>query len=246
MTLPTKTELQQGGIVDFTDNHKGVVTNTLKIAKPLGKRHHDITRKVDSLVKKLLIDKRELSLIYFIDSANRKQKAYELTEESALQVIMGLSGDKAEQLHKEIAHAFVEMKDELSGWQSGKLFAANATKFANDAIHRLGIRLTNEYPESAKGRLIYIHFQNAMNVAITGKSKIDRSELAKEQLIRLAMLEIAVNEAIEARVNEDSMLVRDETYSGIKSGELREKIINKDKALSLLSKVKNRGLQNAA
>ena len=96
MSLPTKAELLHGDLVDFTGNHKSVATNTLKIAEPLGKRHHDITRKVDSLVTKGLIDKRKLSLIYFVDSANRKQKAYELNEESALQVVMGLSGKKAE------------------------------------------------------------------------------------------------------------------------------------------------------
>jgi len=234
MALPTKSELLQGELVDFTVNHKNVTTNTLKIAEALGKRHHDITRKVDSLVKKGLIGKRELSLIYFVDSANREQKAYELNEEPALQVVMGLSGKRVELLHKEIAQSFVAMKSELHDWKTGRYLASDTTKIASDAIHRLGIRLSNEHPKSGKGRLIHIHFQSAMSRAVTGKTKVNRNEFTKEQLVQLAMLEIAVNDAIEARTKEDSMVVRDDVLAMINATAEKETRNGKQTEMSLI------------
>tara|TARA_R110001583_G_scaffold195485_1_gene374111 strand:- start:2318 stop:3037 length:720 start_codon:yes stop_codon:yes gene_type:complete len=197
MSLPTKAELLHGDLVDFTGNHKSVATNTLKIAEPLGKRHHDITRKVDSLVTKGLIDKRKLSLIYFVDSANRKQKAYELNEESALQVVMGLSGKKAEQLHKEIAQGFVRMKLELHDWRTGRLIASDSTKQANDKVYQLQAELAEEIPGSKRCTMIFIHFQRAITKSVTGTAKTERAMMTAHQLYQVEQLEQMVNNEIE-------------------------------------------------
>ena len=101
-TEPTKADLLQGRLVDFTVQHKDVATNTLKIADALDVPHKNVTRVVRRLLKNEKIDRLATERIY-LDKLNRKQSFFRLGEVEALRVIMNLKGDKADQLHKEIA-----------------------------------------------------------------------------------------------------------------------------------------------
>lgn len=196
--LPIKHCRLQSNLVNIDYQHKKVVTSTLQIAKSLEVRHYDILRKVDLLLQKGLIDKRDFSFIYYRDSANRKQKSYELNEQSALQVIMGLSGKKAEQLHKVIAQAFIELKKELHQWKTGRLLATDATKQANDEVAWLQVELAKDIPSSGKPKLLFVHIQIAINKAVTGLGKkLDRNTLPIDHLKGIERLEQAVQAEIK-------------------------------------------------
>lgn len=195
--LPTIADLIQQELVVIDNSHKNVTTNTVRLSEELGKRHYDIVRKVDSLAKKRLIDKRKLSLIYFLDSANRRQKSYDLNEEIALQVIMGLSGSKAEILHKKIAGLFVSMKAELAEWQKTRQTIIEPTKSCNDSIKWLQMELSSEIPESRKSGLIYQHIQEAITKAESGNARTKRETMTVQQLEMVEWLELRSQEEIE-------------------------------------------------
>ena len=123
--LPTTEQLLHGDLVNFTGNHKDVATNTIKIAKSLGIKHSNIIRSVRRLIKNGNISQLTCEPSDYLNERGKSYKYYELGEVEALQVVMALSGKKAEQLQKEIAQGFVRMKLELHDWQAGRLIAIN-------------------------------------------------------------------------------------------------------------------------
>ena len=241
--LPTKVELLAGTLVDFTVKHKAVATNTLKIAAALGVRHSDVTKIVRRLFKKGKIDSSLRSPISrglseqsdypnkedgisprtcaqsdYLNERGRAYKFFELDETSALQVIMNMTGDKADELHKRVAIAFVSMKSELIDWRTGRKVAVETTKLANDALHKLGIRLKEQHPNSKKVAYIFNHFQGAITKRVTGISRTDRQHMTSVQLQEVSRLEMAVNAAIEPRLAEDPMKVRNDVFNQLKEG----------------------------
>jgi len=114
---PTKSDLFSNSLVVIDSQHKKITINTRSIALEVGKRNGDLNKKIRYLIKKGLIDEGKLSPTYYTDSSSRKQKSYNLDEETALQLVMSLSGTKAELLHKKIAIFFTLMKAELIEWR---------------------------------------------------------------------------------------------------------------------------------
>jgi phage regulator Rha-like protein len=220
MTPPTKSELLQGGIVDFTGNHKEVATNSIKIAESLDVQHSDVTRVIKRLHKNGAISQRTIPVSDYLSERGKAYKYYELNEEVALQVVMSLSGKKAEQLHKVIAQAFVAMKAELNDWRTGRRIASDSTKLANDNIHWLHKALAEVIPESKRYTMLFIHVQQAINKAATGSAKVeDRNKLLTCQLHRIEQLEQAVHAEIE-RLKADDIApeqIRDDVLAMIKS-----------------------------
>ena len=115
--LPTKADLLHGELVDITANHKNVETNSLKIAKSLDVQHSDVTRNIKRLIKSGAISQRNIAVSDYLSERGKSYQYYHLKEVEALQVIMSLSGSKAEQLHKELAQAFVSVKKENAEWR---------------------------------------------------------------------------------------------------------------------------------
>jgi phage regulator Rha-like protein len=196
--LPSKIDLLKGGLVDFTSNHKSVATNSLKIAESLDVQHSDVTRVIKRLLKNGAISQRTIAVSDYLSERGKAYKYYELNEVEALQVVMSLTGKKAEQLHKVIAQAFVAMKSELNDWRTGRHLASDSTKLANDNIFWLSTALTETMPASKKGSLLFVHIQQAINKAATGSAKVeDRNKLLTCQLHRIEQLEQAVHVQIE-------------------------------------------------
>ncbi len=217
--LPTCPDLLTGILVDFTSKHKGVATNTLKIAEALDIRHSDVKAIVRRLAQKGLIDVRRRSHIY-LDSLNRKQSYFELGEEEALQVVMSMKGYKAERLHKEVAQAFISMKEELIDWQTGRLQVSESTKVANDSVFWLKTELEKVIPESNRCKMLFIHIQQGINKAVTDHARIERSLLDREQLDAINALESHVRNSIEAFKTKGmpAEQIREEIMALIKSG----------------------------
>lgn len=227
--LLTKADLLKGVLVDFTAEHKTIATNTLKIAQALDVKHGNVTRVVRRLIKNGKfsscfkgIDNPTSERIYS-DNLNRKQPFFELGEVAALQVIMNMKGDKADNLHREVAQDFVLMKGELLNWRTGRLQASESTKSANDSIYWLKTELEKSIPTSKRCTMLFIHVQQAINKAITDKSTIERSSLPISQLEGLNDLENSVKESID-RLKGDGLPaqeIRGEILRLIKSGALQ-------------------------
>ncbi len=74
------------------------VTTTLKIAEVFGKRHGNVVRAIDVIKSsKAYTDKGQpnFGLADYIDEQGKAQKCYEATEEGAMLLIMGFTGERA-------------------------------------------------------------------------------------------------------------------------------------------------------
>jgi len=201
--LPTKADLLHGELVDITANHKNVETNSLKIAKSLDVQHSDVTRNIKRLIKSGAISQRNIAVSDYLSERGKSYQYYHLKEVEALQVIMSLSGSKAEQLHKELAQAFVSVKKENAEWRSGRLIATNTTKLANDQLELLKQDLFRINPASNKAVHLYSNTQKAINKAVTGiYGALNRETLHTHQLNDIGRLEWRLSETIERLRNE--------------------------------------------
>ena len=196
-TLPTKANLFSNSLAVIDSQHKKITINTLSIAIEVDKRNGDLNKKIRSLVKKGLIDEGKLSPTYYVDLSNRKQKSYDLDEETALQLVMSLSGTKAELLHKKIAISFTQMKAELVVWRQSRQAVIDPTKAANNSIEWLRLELIKEIPESRKSSFLYINIQKAIIKAATGNGRTDRAEMNTTQLKVVKSLEDLVHGEVE-------------------------------------------------
>jgi len=216
----TKSDLFSKSLAVIDNQHKKITINTRSIALEVGKRNGDLNKKIRYLIKKGLIDEGKLSPTYYTDSSSRKQKSYNLDEETALQLVMSLSGTKAELLHKKIAMSFTLMKAELYEWKKSRQDVIEPTKTCNDAIEWLRLELLKEIPESGKPKFLYINIQKAVTKAATGNANTDRSVMTSEQLRIIGWLEIQVHDEIERMKTLDfsAVKIRESILELLKAG----------------------------
>lgn len=192
--LPTKLELLQQALVVIDKDHRQVCTNTLKVAEHFGKRPADINRRIGNLIKK---GKCNIAPTYYLDEQGRKQKYYVLNRKIFSQVVLGFTGDKAEDFRAEYVEQFEKNLEELLEWRNTRHNTIQPTKIANDSIEWLRLELIKEIPESRKPGLIYIHIQNKINRLASDKAGIKRNDMTTEQLKVVEWLEIQVHDEIE-------------------------------------------------
>jgi phage regulator Rha-like protein len=217
--LPTKAELLQGDLVAITTNHRDVETNSIKIAKSLDVQHSDVTRVIKRLVTNKAISQRTVAVSDYLSERGKSYNYFRLKEVEALQVVMSLSGAKAEQLHKEIAQAFVNMKKEIAEWRTQALLTTDTTKQANDHIHWLQKELTKVIPTSMRCKMLFIHIQQAITKAATGSAKTKREVMTAHELFQVGELEQQVRKIIERlrRAGIDAVQIRDDTLSMVRA-----------------------------
>ena len=218
-TKPTQSELLQGGLVDITVHHKSVETNSLKIAQNLDVQHSDVTRIIKRLIANEAISQRTVSVSDYLSDRGKLYNFYHLREVEALQVIMSLTGEKAEKLHKEIAQAFVSVKKENAEWRAQALITTSTTKQANDQVYWLRNELAEIIPTSKRCTMLFVHIQGAINQVATGKANTKRDTMTACQLQKVGKLEQQVYAHIEQLRREglDAEAVRDATMAMIKA-----------------------------
>jgi Rha family phage regulatory protein len=217
--LPTKSDLQKGSLVDFTGRHKSVSSNSLKIANALNVKHSNVTRVIRKLTVNEKISRLNCEPSDYLNDRGKSYRFYILDETASLQVVMGLSGAKAEQLHKEIAQAFVSMKKENAEWRTQALLTTDTTKQANDHIHWLQIELAKVIPTSMRCTMLFVHIQGAITKAATGSAKTKRDMMTAYQLFQVEELEQQVRKIIERlrRAGIDAVQIRDDTLAMIRA-----------------------------
>ena len=218
-TKPTQSELLQGGLVDITEHHKSVETNSLKIAQNLDVQHSDVTRIIKRLIANEAISQRTVSVSDYLSDRGKLYNFYHLREVEALQVIMSLTGAKAEKLHKEIAQAFVSVKKENAEWRAQALITTSTTKQANDQVYWLRNELAEIIPTSKRCTMLFVHIQGAINQVATGKANTKRDTMTACQLQKVGKLEQQVYAHIEELRWEglDAEAIRDATMAMIKA-----------------------------
>jgi Rha family phage regulatory protein len=231
-TLPTKADLQKGSLVDFTGRHKSESSNSLKIANALNVKHSNVTRVIRKLTVNEKISRLNCEPSEYLNERGKSYRYYILDETASLQVVMGLSGAKAEQLHKEIAQAFVSMKKENAEWRTQALLTTDTTKQANDHIHWLQKELTKVIPTSMRCTLLFVHIQGAITKAATGSAKTKRDMMTACQLFQVGKIEQQVRKNIERLRRE-----------GIAAEHIREAVMGLIKAQSKSDETEAIGLQ---
>jgi len=232
VTLPTKADLQKGSLVDFTGRHKSESSNSLKIANALNVKHSNVTRVIRKLTVNEKISRLNCEPSEYLNERGKSYRYYILDETASLQVVMGLSGAKAEQLHKEIAQAFVSMKKENAEWRTQALLTTDTTKQANDHIHWLQKELTKVIPTSMRCTLLFVHIQGAITKAATGSAKTKRDMMTACQLFQIGKIEQQVRKNIERLRRE-----------GIAAEHIREAVMGLIKAQSKSDETEAIGLQ---
>lgn len=231
-TLPTKADLQKGSLVDFTGRHKSESSNSLKIANALNVKHSNVTRVIRKLTVNEKISRLNCEPSEYLNERGKSYRYYILDETASLQVVMGLSGAKAEQLHKEIAQAFVSMKKENAKWRTQALLTTDTTKQANDHIHWLQKELIKVIPTSMRCTLLFVHIQGAITKAATGSAKTKRDMMTACQLFQIGKIEQQVRKNIERLRRE-----------GIAAEQIREAVMGLIKAQSKSDETEAIGLQ---
>ncbi|MDB4002409.1 Rha family transcriptional regulator [Oceanospirillaceae bacterium] len=218
-TKPTQSELLQGGLVDITAHHKSVETNSLKIAQNLDVQHSDVTRIIKRLIANEAISQRTVSVSDYLSDRGKLYNFYHLREVEALQVIMSLTGAKAEKLHKEIAQAFVSVKKENAEWRAQALITTSTTKHANDQIYWLRNKLAETIPTSKRCIMLFVHIQGAITKKATGKANTNRDTMTACQLLKVGELEQQVEIHIEQLNREGlpAVHIREEVIAMIKA-----------------------------
>jgi len=192
--LPTKEELLQQALVVIGRDHKNVTTNSLKVAEYFGKRPADVNRRITNLNKKGVC---KIAPSYYLDEQGRKQKCYILDRKNFSIVVLGFTGEQAEQFRIEYVEQFEKNIAELLEWRQTRNAVIEPTKMANDSIEWLRLELVEEIPTSSKPKFLYINIQKAVTKSATGNSNTKREEMTARQLKLVEWLEVQVHEEIE-------------------------------------------------
>ena len=194
MTFPTKAELLQYDLVAINHQHKKVITNTLQVANHLNKRPSEVNRRIASLTKKGLC---RIAPSYYLNQQGKQQNYYELNRDQFLLVVMGFTGDKADQFKADFIQLFNQQEAELLQWREQVLLTTDSTKQANDKVYQLQAALAEVIPRSKRCTMIFIHIQQAITKAATGSAKTERALMTANQLYQVALLEQKVDAEIE-------------------------------------------------
>lgn len=194
MTIPTKDELLQYELVAVDNQHKNATTNTIQVAEHFGKRPSEVNRRIASLTKRGLC---RIAPSYYLNQQGKQQNYYELNREQFLLVVMGFTGNKADQFKVDFIELFNSQEAELMQWRKQSALTSDSTKQTNDQVYQLQGELAKVIPGSKRCTMIFIHFQRAITKAVTGSAKTERVMMTVDQLYQLEQLELKVNIEIE-------------------------------------------------
>lgn len=92
-------------LIKINKEGKGVTTS-LKVAEIFGKRHDHVLRDIETLSCSGDFRLPNFGEIDYVDSKNRKYKAYEITKDGFSFLVMGYTGDKAGQFKETFINEF--------------------------------------------------------------------------------------------------------------------------------------------
>ncbi len=128
------------------------------------------------------------------DSNNRTQNCKLMNEDAVKVLIKVVDTQEAFNYFVRLMSEFNDMKQE----RNLRKGVVNSTKRLNDVLSILAAQITIETPDSSKPKMIYIHFQSAVNGVIKGKNcKLDRESLNQAELQEMKDIENLLADGIE-------------------------------------------------
>lgn len=97
----------------FADNHDTARANSLMVAEYFGKDHRKVTRDIEALDCSAEFNTANFGRISYIDSRGRKQKAYAMTRDGFMFLVMGYRGRKAAAIKEAYIHRFNQMESTI-------------------------------------------------------------------------------------------------------------------------------------
>jgi len=217
--LPTKNELLQCNLVDIDQHHRRIITNTLQVADYFGKRPSNVNQRISSLIQR---GRLKIKPSYYLNQQGKRQKYYELNRDQFLLVVMGFTGDMADQFKADFIRLFNKQEIELIKWQLQRHIATDSTKQANNQIYWLRTALSQVIPTSNRCKMLFVHIQTSITKSVTGSAKTKREQMTTTQLQKVGLLEQRVNAEIE--------LLR---LDGIAPEKIRDDVLAMTKSLNL-------------
>jgi Rha family phage regulatory protein len=214
--IPTKSELINVSLVAIDQHHKKVITSTVQIADYFGKRPSNVNQRITSLVKR---GRLNIKPSYYLNSQGKEQVYYKLNRDQFLLVVMGFTGEKADRFKADFIQLFNQQEAELIEWQQGRLIAIDTTKQANHQIYWLQNELKSVIPDSLRCKMLFVHLQQGITKAVTGKANTPRGSMTSSQLLKIGNLEEQVEANIEQLKREGlpALTIRDEVLASLKA-----------------------------
>ncbi len=193
-----KTALEK--IVYTTVNHTGVLTNTLLITEMYGKKHKDVLRVVDRLLKNGAIVGRNVTPNFYTTKNNRTARMYELDRKAFMVLALSFTGKDADRFKGAFVDLFMKQEDELEYWRQERLLAKSSMRPMTDQALRIEALLVEE--KSGKAKMFYPNLQLQVNKAATGRStprnapEDYRSTFSEEELLMVDEIDHNIQQQI--------------------------------------------------
>lgn len=113
LTPPTKSALWANKTALVQARGHALFVDTNMMAELFDRQHKNLMRDVDKLVQDGVIDRLSLEPINYVDSLNRPQPGYRLSERDAMVLMPFLGGKKSAQGQAKLVDEFMRMRDAL-------------------------------------------------------------------------------------------------------------------------------------
>lgn len=88
-------------------------TTSLKVAEAFGKRHDDVLRKIKNIDCSEDFNARNFAVVDYLDKKGELRKAYQMTKDGFMFLVMGFTGKKAAAIKEAYINAFNKMAEQL-------------------------------------------------------------------------------------------------------------------------------------
>lgn len=96
--------------VNLVSKDGSIFANSLDVAKVFEKRHGDVIEKIENFSER---GRRNFGLTSYWDSFNRSQKMYEMNRDGFTFLVMGFTGEKADNFKLDFIDGFNKLENEL-------------------------------------------------------------------------------------------------------------------------------------
>ncbi|MCL9775691.1 Rha family transcriptional regulator [Vibrio methylphosphonaticus] len=95
------------------ENHGALRTTSLKVAQAFGKRHDNVLRTLDNLECSQEFNALNFEAVDYIDQKGQFRKAYQMTKDGFMFLVMGFTGKQAAHIKEAYINAFNQMANQL-------------------------------------------------------------------------------------------------------------------------------------
>jgi Rha family phage regulatory protein len=171
---------------------KQALTTSLKIAETFGKRHADVLRAIENLKCSQKFRERNFALSSYSTLQNKVAPMYNITRQGFTMLVMGFTGEIADQFKEAYIEAFDAMEEYIRNTK-GKTLSEEEAAMIHELLNFYKyLNNCKKAEETHKKRFIAINSQD--------KTKEERADLAQEfYKMRNALLEIGNTKELETR-----------------------------------------------